>query len=99
MKIVRYAPSGQFSLIALSIFLSAGLVYGAERVTHPPIQTAATIDTTETPAQPADSENWQAALYEIQAKNASSSLTAPDPVTVQQMLQAAQSNNITDTVG
>jgi hypothetical protein len=95
MKIGRYAPSGQFALIAVSILLSGGLVYAAERVTHP-ANTASLVADAGTPS---DSDNWQAALSQIQAQNASTSFTAPDPQTVGQMLQAAQSDNITDSVG
>jgi hypothetical protein len=99
MNIGRYAPSAQFTGIALSVLLSAGLVYGAERYTHPPVATAQ-VESEQTPAQASDAANWEAALYSIQAANASSSFgAAPNQDTVGAMLQAAQSNNITDTVG
>lgn len=96
MKIGRYAPSSQFTVIALSLLVSAGLVYAAERVTYPVTKATLAVDAG---SQPSDADNWQAALYQIQAQNASTSLTAPNQQTVSQMLQAAQSNNITDSVG
>lgn len=98
MNLGRYAPSAQFSFIALSLLLSAGLVYGAERVTSQPPATLA-VDTAASPAQPDDSANWEANLDAIEAENASSSFEAPDPNTVNEMLAAAQSSNITDSVG
>ena len=97
MKIGRYAPSAQFTFISLSILLSAGLVYGAYRYTHPPVAVA-TLQSDQT-TQPSDSTDWQAALYASQAANASSSLVAPSTDVVNQFLTAAKSNNLTDTVG
>jgi hypothetical protein len=96
MKLARYAPSGQFTVIALSLLISGGLVYAAERVTHPASSAALAV---EAGTNTSDADNWQAALYEIQAQNASTSLTTPNQQTVSQMLQAAQSGNITDSVG
>src|ERR1700719_4414261 len=98
MNLGRYAPSTQFTGIALSILLSAGMVYASERITHPPPRTA-TLASDQTPTQPSDSTDWQAALYASQASNASSSLTAPSASTVDQFLAAAKSSNLTDTVG
>ncbi|HEY5383055.1 MAG TPA: hypothetical protein VIJ88_00670 [Candidatus Paceibacterota bacterium] len=96
MNVGRYAPSAQFTAIVVSLLVAGGLVYAAELVTRPP-QTSVAVSTA--PAQPDDSANWEAALYAIQAQNASTSLSAPNPQTVQQMLAAAQSSNVTDTVG
>jgi hypothetical protein len=98
MNIGRYAPSGRFTAITLSLLLSAGLIYGANYVTHPQASTAS-VDTSAVPAQPDDSANWVATLDAIQANNASTSLSAPDPTTVNEMLAAAESSNITDSVG
>jgi hypothetical protein len=97
MNIGRYAPSAQFMTIALSLLLSTGLVYAAERLTNRPPPTLA-LDTSATPAQTGDAANWTATLDAIQANNASSSLAAPNPDLVNQFLQAAQSSNLTDTV-
>ena len=98
MNLGRYAPSAQFTTIVLSLLLSAGVVYGAEVLTHPHAA-AGGVTSAAYPAQPDDSANWEAALYAIQAQNASTSLTAPDPQTVSQMLAAVQSPNLTDSIG
>lgn len=98
MSFSRYLPSAQFSVITLSLLLSGGLVYGAERIAHPRT-TPAVVSAVGAPSQPSDASNWEAALYAIQAANASTSLNASDPVAVRQMLAEAQSNNLTETVG
>jgi hypothetical protein len=97
MKLSRYAPSAQFLVIAGSLFISAGLVYAAQLITHPSASTAS-LQTDQTDTQASDASNWQAALYAEQAANASTSLAAPDPNVVNQFLAAAKSNNVTDTV-
>ncbi|MGC9602434.1 MAG: hypothetical protein ABSE76_01685 [Minisyncoccia bacterium] len=97
MNLGRYAPSAQFTVTALSLLIAGGLVYGAELITHPS-SPSVSISSVAYPAQ-SDNSNWQAALATIQAKNASSSLSTPQPQTVAEMLAAAQSSNITDTVG
>lgn len=97
MNLGRYAPSSKFTGVALSVLVSAGLVFGAYSYTHPPA-TAATITSEQTAAQPSNSTDWEAALYAEQAANASSSITAPSPNVVNQFLTAAQSSNLTDTV-
>lgn len=98
MNIGRYAPSAQFTVITLSLLVSATLVYAAERFAHPS-SSSASVSAVSTPSQASDAAGWEAALYAIQANNASTSLSAPNPATVEQMLASAQSNNITDTVG
>src|ERR1700729_2949876 len=97
MRIGRYAPSSQFTFIALSLLLSAGLVYGAIRVTHPPLPATA-VESDQTPTDSSDSSTWEAALYASQAANASTSLAAPSTDVVDQFLAAAKSSNVTDTV-
>ena len=98
MSLRRYLPSAQFSVITLSLLLSAGLVYGAEIITQPPASSA-TVSAVATPASGTNSEDWQATLDAIETQNASSSLTGVAPETVAEMLAAAQSSNITDSVG
>lgn len=98
MYLARYMPSVQFIVIALSLFLSGGLVYAADYVSHPHVATA-TITSTDTTTQMNDSSDWEAALYAIQASNASTSIIAPSESSVNQLLQAAQSPTLTETVG
>ena len=95
MNIGDYVPSGQFTAIVVSLLLSAGLVYAAERFTS---TTPATLAVDTSPTQPNDSANWVATLNDIQAQNASTSLSAPNPNLVNQFLEAAQSSNLTDSV-
>ncbi len=96
MNLGRYAPSAQFTGIAFSVLLAGGLIFGAERLSNPSAQ--ATITSKQTTPS-ADSTDWEAALYASQAANASTSITAPNPNMVNQFLAAAQSPNLTDTVG
>lgn len=98
MNIGRYAPSAQFIVITLSLLVSGALVYAAERFANPS-SSSASVSAVSTPSQASDAAGWEAALYAIQANNASTSLSAPNPAAVSEMLTAAQSNNITDTVG
>src|SRR6185437_1547836 len=93
----RFAPSAQFTGIAISLLLSGGLVYAADRITHPPVATSAIVSD-QTATNSNDSTDWEAALYAEQAANASSSLTAPSTDVVDQFLTAAKSSNVTDTV-
>jgi hypothetical protein len=98
MYLRRYLPSAQFTVIALSLLFAGGLVYGAELITQPPASSA-TVSAVTTPASGTSAEDWQATLDAIQAQNASSSLAGAAPQTVAQMLAAAQSSNITNSVG
>ena len=98
MSIRRYFPSAQFTLLLGSLALAAGLVYAAETYTNPPPAPAqVAVDDSQTAAS--DNSNWEAALYAIQAENASSSFVAPSTNAVQQLLAAAQSPNVTDSIG
>lgn len=96
MNIARYLPSTQFALIVSSIAISGGLVLAAQYYTTPhstPAQLAE--DTTNTP----QNVDWQKTLQDIQAQSGVSLPPAPDPSAVSTLLQAAQSQNLTDTVG
>jgi len=95
MNIRAYLPSAQFILLTASIALSAGTVVAAEYYTAPEAPARLSIDT----SQPAQDPNWAAVLAQIQAENASSSFAAPDPNATQALLAAAQSGNVTDSVG
>jgi hypothetical protein len=102
MSLRRYLPSAQLALIVCSLAASGGLVYAAEYVTAPHQTIAIGVNTgVSTPANATNSNNsnWEATLYSIQAQNASTSLSTPNPETVQQMLQAVQSSNLTNSIG
>ena len=91
----RYLPSKQFSLIAISLFLSAGLVFAADSVTKPAKGTLA-VDTTSGSAS--TNTDWQSSLQTVQDQSGISLPSQPDQNTVDGLLQAARSNNITDTI-
>ena len=96
MPLRRYLPSAKLVSIVLALGLSVGLVYAADALTRqaaPPASVA--IDS----SAPNADTNWQAALAAIQAQDASSTLPSQDPNLVNTLLQAAQSSNVTETVG
>lgn len=99
MNLSRYLPTRQFSLIALSLLLSGGLVFAADRVTNPTNTAHLVSDSRENQgdAQYIDGD-WQAALNAVQAESGISLPEAPDQTTIQGLLQAAQNGNVTDTV-
>jgi hypothetical protein len=82
--------------MVVSLALSGGLVYAAEYYTKAPDNTL-NVSTSQTAIS--DDSNWQATLSQIEAQNASAALTPPDPNTVSALLQAAQSDNVTQSVG
>lgn len=95
MNIRAYLPSGQFSLLAVSIVLAGGLVVAAEYFTAPQTPATLSVDT----SQPAQDPNWAATLQQIEASSASSPFAAANPGAAQALLSAAQNGNITDSVG
>ena len=96
MNLRSYLPSAQFSVIAVSLVLSGGLVVGASMLTRPP--SAAQILADAAPI--ANGAGWEAELQDIQAQNASASLpTPPSPADVQNFLSAAKTSNVTASIG
>ncbi len=98
MSVRKYLPSTQFSVMFFALALSAGLVFAADQVTKP---TQASLATTNTPSVPTSGgKDWESTLYAIQAQNSSSLLPEPpDQNVVDSLRQAAQSTNVTDSVG
>jgi hypothetical protein len=98
MTVVRYLPSKQFSVIVVSLLLSAGLVYAADFVTasHPPASIAVSAE--QQPGNDVAAADWQASLASVQAQSGISLPSPSDPNTVDSLLQAAHSSNVTDTV-
>lgn len=94
----RYLPSTQFSLIAISLFLSAGLVFAAEHINKPPTSSIFSANTTTAGNIPAAAGDWKASLASVQENSGISLPDAPDQNTVEALLQAAQTNNLTDSV-
>lgn len=94
MNVVRYLPSAQFVVIVGSIALSGGLVVLAQQLTRPP-ETSATLTTSEATQTP--NTDWLATLKEIEG-NSILATTTVDAATTNELLKAAKSSNITDTV-
>lgn len=96
MRASRYLPSRQFSLIAISLLLSGGLVYAADAVTAPARYSGVVVDT----GQNTDSAqgDWQASLNTVQTASGASLPPAPDQDTVNGLLKAAQSENVTESL-
>lgn len=100
MKLRQYLPSAQFSVLVVSVALSVGLVFLADAVTRPPAQpsTVAAVDSDQTTNQ--DESQWQSTLAAVQDSQTLGSLpTPPDETLVNGLLQGAQSNNITESIG
>lgn len=96
MNLRSYLPSAQFSVIVVSLALSGGLVVGASMLTRP--AAPAQIVAGATPAS--GGAGWEVALRDIQAQNASNSLPAPPSQgDIQNFLSAAQTSNVTASVG
>ncbi|MES2203110.1 MAG: hypothetical protein V4474_02210 [Patescibacteria group bacterium] len=92
MSIRAYLPSTQFTVIIISLALSAGLVYGAQYLTHQPQgQLASTVE-------PMLAEDWQTQLDQIQAQSGVSLPQSPDPNAVGAVLAQAKTDNLTQTV-
>lgn len=94
MSIRDYLPSAKLVSIVFALALSVGLVYVADALTRPVAPPTIAVD-----YQAATDTDWEAALAAIQAQTASSSFAAPDPNFINNLLTAAQSQNITETVG
>ncbi len=94
MQLSRYLPSAQFALIVVSLAVAGGLIEAARYVTKP--QTSPTLATAQTSA---GAQDWRATLLEIQANSGITLPQAPSGDSVAQLVAAAQSSNLTDSVG
>lgn len=95
MSIVSYLPSAQFSIIVSSILVSGGLVLAADYITSP----AEPPSVSASPTQGGVDTKWQETLRAIQEQNPLGGLPpAPNPTAVAELLEAAQTPNITNTV-
>jgi hypothetical protein len=96
MSVRDILPSARFTTIVGSIALAAGLIWGTYTYTHytppaPPSELAVT--------QNYSTSDWRKALEDIQAQDPKNRLPeAPDQSSVDRLLNAATSNNVTDTV-
>jgi len=95
MAIKDILPSTQFSLILGSILLSGGLIYAAHAIHNPSTKPATVAVSNKTNTTP----DWTKALEEIQSQSPLNRLPqAPDEQNVQRLLDAATSDNVTNTV-
>jgi hypothetical protein len=93
--ISAYLPSAKLVTMAVSLALAGGLVTAAQYATKTPGSGALSAG----PLQSASDPNWQKTLQEIQLE---SGITAPAPApqqAVDELLTAAQSDNLTATIG
>lgn len=96
MSVVSYLPSAQFSLIVGSILISGGLVLAADYITDP--LAPSTVSTSASAPGGVDTR-WQDTLRAIQEQNPLGNLPpAPNPTAVAELLEAAQTSNITNTI-
>ncbi len=93
MSVLQYLPSAQFALLVASVAVSGGLVLVADYFTNP--SPPAEI-TTETGTSLEAGMDWQKALASIQGDNKLP--TPPSAESVQNLLDAAQTDNVTETV-
>ncbi len=94
MQPSRYLPSAQFALIVVSLAVAGGLIEAAQYVTKPPAPPTLTTTQTSVGAQ-----DWRATLQEIQANSGITLPQTPSGDSVAQLVAAAQSSNLTDSVG
>lgn len=92
----EYLPSAQFMVIVGSLLISGATVAGAQYYVSSKNPDSATLSTnaTQTP-----NGEWQDSLATIQAESGISLPDAPDPNAVQSLLEQAQSDNLTDSIG
>jgi len=93
MSIASYLPSSQFSVTVASIAAAGGLIIGAQYITRPQNPSAELYAAPEAQS----TSDWEAALAQVQA-TVPSLPEVPNQDTVSALLQAAKSDNLTDTV-
>jgi len=93
MSIASYLPSSQFSVTVASIAAAGGLIIGAQYITRPQNPSAELYAAPEARS----TSDWEAALAQVQA-TVPSLPEVPNQDTVSALLQAAKSDNLTDTV-
>ena len=98
MALQEYLPSTQFRVIGSSILVSLGLVWGTYTITRPPTTPSSGLVALRTTSD-AQKTSWQKALDDIQTQQASHLPQAPDQHMVDSLLNAAKTDNITDSVG
>ena len=93
MRWLQILPSAQFTTTVVSIAAAGGLIVGAQYITRPQNTAPQLSAAPET----AVTDDWEASLAQVQA-TAPKLPEAPNQDTVSALLQAAKSDNLTDTV-
>lgn len=92
--ISQYLPSARFTSVAISVLLAGAIILGAQYVSKPKVPSSLAT----TPTTPVE-QDWQQTLEDIQLQ---AGITAPEPPAesvVSELLQAAQSSNLTTSIG
>lgn len=96
MSIASYLPSAQFSVIITSVLLAGGLIWAADHYTSPtPVPRIAPADIPS--AITTNGLDWKATLAAIQGEDTLP--TPPSEEVVDSLLAAAETPNITDSIG
>lgn len=95
MSIGSYLPSAKFLVMVGSLALSGGLVLAAQYVTRP--TSGAAIVSND--AAGAENSDWKAALQEVEDAAGIKAPEAPSQESLNELLEAAQSPNLTTAVG
>ncbi len=96
MNVGSYLPSAQFVLIVASLVVSGGLVVAAEHYSSRE-KAAGELTAENSPTNNADIA-WKSTLEEIQLESGISLPEPPNEETVSELLGAAQSSNLTESV-
>lgn len=97
MGIRDYLPSRQFAFILGAVVVSIGFVYGADYITSGHAGTLGTLTTTKNPSAQ-NAEDWLQTLRDIQTASNDTLPPSPNPDNVSNLLTAAQSPTVTETV-
>ncbi|MBI2004669.1 hypothetical protein HYS79_00730 [Patescibacteria group bacterium] len=97
MSIREYLPSAQFAFMVGAVALSAGLVFAADYLTGRDAGKAPGGVAVSTTNQAGD--NWLTTLHDIQAQSSAGLPQSPNKDSVLNLLGAAQSENLTNTIG
>lgn len=96
MEPKSYLPSAQFAVMAGALLLAGGLVVGAQYITTP--KPLGSISATPTNPTGFDAD-WEQTLEQIQLESGITAPAAPSQTVVDELLTAAQSSNLTSTIG
>jgi len=94
MSVIEYLPSAKLLTIVGAVGFSGALVVAAQHVTKPPSP-----DIYASTSESAQASDWQETLRNIEAESGIKAPEAPSEAVVNDLLSAAQSENLTTKVG